>query len=55
MSGEYFFFFFFSPCPGNLGLFQALFESPCSLPGKRVFIEEERKADRQDGKEETEL
>lgn len=49
------FFFFFSPCPGNLGLFQALFESPCSLPGKRVFIEEERKADRQDGKEETEL
>lgn len=47
--------FFFSPCPGNLGLFQGLFESPCSLPGKWVFIEEERKADRQDGREETEL
>lgn len=45
----------FFPYPGNLGLFQGLFGSPCSLPGKRVFTEEERKADRQDGGEKTEL
>lgn len=53
MSGEY--FFFFPPAQEIWDCFRVCLSPPCSLPGKRVFIEEERKADRQDGREETEL